>query len=66
MSDSNFDHRVEKIEKMLADFSKDNELLETQNTEIEKNICEIKKEITEGFDEIKTVLSGLKEKLKIS
>ena len=68
MSDSNpfYDRKIENLEKLLERFSQDNDTLMKQNNEIQADIEEIKKEIAFSFDEVKTVLSVLKEKLKLS
>jgi len=68
MSDSNpfYDRKIENLEKLLEQFASDNNKLKTQNDEIQGDIEEIKKEIAFSFDEVKTVLGVLKEKLKLS
>jgi len=68
MSDSNqfYDRKIEILEQLLDQFGKDNDTLKTQNEEIQASIDEIKKEIAFSFDEVKTVLGVLKEKLKLT
>lgn len=68
MSDSNpfYDRKIDNLEKLLQQFAKDNDLLKSQNDTIQSDIEEIKKEIAFSFDEVKTVLGVLKEKLKLS
>jgi hypothetical protein len=67
MSESNpfYDRKIENLEKLLSQFASDNDTLKAQNEEIQNNIADIKKEIAFSFDEVKTVLSVLKEKLKL-
>jgi len=68
MSESNpfYDRKIENLEKLLDQFGKDNDTLKTQNEEIQADIDEVKREIAFSFDEVKTVLGVLKEKLKIN
>lgn len=68
MSDSNpfYDRKIENLEKMLTQFSADNDTLKAQNEEIQNSISEIKKDIALSFDEVKSCLGVLKEKLKLS